>query len=301
MRRVANSAEGVDGQRDADGRDAEIGGSWKDRLLANVSHELRTPLNAIIGFSEILSNPQLSPDDPAKQREYAGIIHASAEHLLSVVNSILDMSKLEAGRFAIAPERFEIAPLIASCCDMLRLKAEAGGVTLTQAPFRAAWQIVADKRCCRQIVINLLSNAVKFTKPNGCVTVGARLEGDWLVLSIDDSGIGIAPGHFSKVGNPFFQVRSSDDRAFEGAGLGLSLVRGLVGLHGGSLLIESVVDQGTRVSVRLPLDCRDKASRDRAPAQIEMLPSLTRASPAPLGAVACSQAPRGEPKERQIA
>jgi cell cycle sensor histidine kinase DivJ len=275
-------------------------GSWKDRMLANVSHELRTPLNAIIGFSEILSSADLAPADSARQREYAGIIHASAEHLLSVVNLILDMSTIEAGRFAIAPEPFDVAPLIASCCDMLRLKAQAGGVELVQAPLDIPSKVVADKRACRQIVLNLLSNAVKFTRPNGRVTVGASIDGDSLVITVADTGIGIAPGHFPRLGDPFFQARSSYDRVFEGTGLGLSLVRGLVGLHGGSLLLESVVDQGTRIAVRLPLDCRAKPPCDPAPARIETLATLTRASPAPLVGASCA-APRHVNKEKKIA
>ena len=275
--------------------------SWKDRLLANVSHELRTPLNAIIGFSEILGSAELAPRDAGKQLEYAGIIHASAEHLLSVVNLILDMSKIEARRFSILPEPFDVAPLIASCCDMLRLKAEEGGVALVQAPLDISRELIADKRACRQIVINLLSNAVKFTKPNGRVTIGACVEGDSLVIYIDDTGIGIAPGHFSKLGNPFFQVRSSYDRMFEGTGLGLSLVRGLVGLHGGSLVLESVVEEGTRVAVRLPLDCRGKAPIDSAPAPIEILPSLTRSSTPPSSPVSSGPTSHHATKEKRIA
>ena len=259
---------------------------------------MRTPLNAIIGFSEILGSPELAPRDGAKQLEYAGIIHASAEHLLSVVNLILDMSKIEARRFAIMPEPFDVAPLIASCCDMLRLKAEEGGVALVQAPLDIPKELIADKRACRQIVINLLSNAVKFTKPNGRVTIGACVEGDSLVIYIDDTGIGIAPGHFSKLGDPFFQVRSSYDRMFEGTGLGLSLVRGLVGLHGGSLVLESVVEEGTRVAVRLPLDCRGKAPTDSTPAPIEILSSLTRASSEPHAPASASH---HATKEKRIA
>jgi cell cycle sensor histidine kinase DivJ len=261
--------------------DAENANSWKNRLLANVSHELRTPLNAIIGFSEILSSADLAPREIAKQIEYAGIIHTSAEHLLSVVNLILDISKLEAGRFVIAPEPFDVAPVVAACCDMLRLKAEEGGVTLIRAPLPRPRELIADKRAFRQIVINLLSNAVKFTKPGGQVTIGATIEDDSLLIHVEDTGIGIAPGQFPRLGDPFFQVRSSYDRAFEGTGLGLSLVRGLVGLHGGSLILESAVESGTRVTVRLPLDCRGRATSDAAPARIE-----TRVRVAPSAAVA---------------
>jgi cell cycle sensor histidine kinase DivJ len=298
---VDNVGGEVDAFRRADGADGDGERSWTDRLLANVSHELRTPLNAIIGFSEILGSTELAPRDAEKQREYAGIIHDSAEHLLSVVNMILDMSKIEAGRFAITPEPFEVGPLIASCCDMLRLKADEGGVTLIQAPLETPGQIVADKRSLRQIVINLLSNAVKFTKPGGRVTIGAWIEADCLVVCVDDTGIGIAPGHFAKLGKPFFQARSSYDRMFEGTGLGLSLVRGLVGLHGGSVLLESVVAQGTRIAVRLPLDCRDKAPSDPKPAPIEALSSLSRPVPVSLTAAASLPAQRRANKEKRIA
>ncbi|MGD0720570.1 MAG: PAS domain-containing sensor histidine kinase [Roseiarcus sp.] len=298
---VDNVGGDADAWSRAEGADGDGERSWTDRLLANVSHELRTPLNAIIGFSEILGSAELAPRDAAKQREYAGIIHDSAEHLLSVVNMILDMSKIEAGRFAITPEPFEVGPLIASCCDMLRLKADEGGVALIQAAVETPGQIVADKRSFRQIVINLLSNAVKFTKPGGRVTIGAWVEAECLVVCVEDTGIGIAPGHFAKLGKPFFQARSSYDRMFEGTGLGLSLVRGLVGLHGGSVRLESVVAQGTRIAFRLPLDCRDKAPSDPKPAPIEALSSLSRPVPVALTGGALFPVPRHANKEKRIA
>jgi two-component system, cell cycle sensor histidine kinase DivJ len=249
--------------------EAENASSWKDRLLANVSHELRTPLNAIIGFSEILGRADLAPRDGAKQREYADIIHASAEHLLSVVNLILDMSKIEAGRFEISPEPFELAPLIASCCDMLRLKADEGRIALIRAPLNCPGELVADKRAFRQILINLLSNAVKFTRPNGRVSIGAETFDEMIHISISDTGIGIARDHLPRLGDPFFQVRSSYNRLFEGTGLGLSLVRGLVGLLGGSLLVESVPDVGTNVTVRLPIDGRSRRRMEGPAPRIE--------------------------------
>ena len=241
--------------------EAEEANLWKDRFLANVSHELRTPLNAIIGFSEILGNEDLMPRDPARRKEYADIIHSSGQHLLAVVNSILDMSKIEAGRFEILPEPFELAPLIDQCVDMLRLKAEAGAIEIVkQTPDRMS-EIVADKRACKQILINLLSNAVKFTRPYGTVTVSARPEGNSLVLSVTDTGIGIAPRDLPRIGDPFFQARDSYDRPYEGTGLGLSVVKGLVGLHGGSISIESELGAGSCISVRLPLDCRHVAHK----------------------------------------
>ncbi len=236
--------------------EAELANSWKDRLLANVSHELRTPLNAILGFSEMLGDPELAPREAAKQSEYAKIIHASAEHLLSLVNLILDTSKIAAGKFRILPEAFDIAPLIADCCDMIRLRAEAGKVELLKAPIGGAGELIADKRACRQILLNLLSNAVKFTEPGGRVTVGADVVDGEMHIHVTDTGIGIPAEFLPRLGDPFFQVRADYDRGFEGAGLGLSLVRGLVGLHGGALRLESVAGVGTRVTARLPLACR---------------------------------------------
>ena len=248
--------------------DAELANAWKDRLLANVSHELRTPLNAILGFAEILGEAELAPRDPAKQREYAKIIHASADHLLSMVNLILDASKIAAGTFRILPEPFALEPLIADCCDMVRLKAEAGGVTLEQAPIRDVGELVADKRACRQILLNLLANAVKFTDRGGRVVVGAAAHGEMTHIFVADTGLGIPADSLSRLGDPFFQVRNDYDRSFEGAGLGLSLVRGLVGLHGGALRVESLAGVGTRVTVRLPRICRPDATTG-APAPLE--------------------------------
>ena len=248
--------------------EAEIANAWKDRLLANVSHELRTPLNAILGFAEILGDPDLAPNDPIKQREYAKIIHASADHLLSMVNLILDSSKIAAGTFRILPEPFALEPLIADCCDMVRLKAEAGGVTLERAPIKDVGELVADKRACRQILLNLLTNAVKFTDRGGRVAVGAAARGDQMHIFVADTGLGIPADSLSRLGDPFFQVRNDYDRSFEGAGLGLSLVRGLVGLHGGALKVESLAGVGTRVTVRLPRVCRPDATIG-APAPLE--------------------------------
>ena len=242
--------------------EAERTNLWKDRFLANVSHELRTPLNAIIGFAEMLGNEELSPRDPKKQREYADIIHASGQHLLSVVNTILDMSKIEAGSFEILSEPFEMTRLIDLCCDMVRLKAGEGKVELVRDyPKAALEEIVGDKRACKQIIINLLSNAVKFTPAGGRVTVSVRPDGNSQLVTVSDTGIGILPRDLPRLGDPFFQATASYDRPYEGTGLGLSVVRGLVGLHGGDIRIESAHGKGTHVHIRLPLDCR------HAPAQ----------------------------------
>ncbi len=245
---------------------------WKDQFLANVSHELRTPLNAIIGFAEMLANAQLVPQDPEKRREYAGIIQQSGQHLLAVVNSILDMSKIQSGAFDIRPEPFEIAPLVDQCCDMVKLKAKEGGIELVRAYPEKLDDVVGDKRACKQILINLLSNAVKFTPRDGRVTIKLRPEGTHIMISVADTGIGIAPNDLAHLGNPFFQAGASYDRAYEGTGLGLSVVRGLVGLHGGSISVESEVGQGTCVSVRLPLDCRRFQGAKNRAAKIETTP-----------------------------
>ena len=228
----------------------------KDRFIASMSHELRTPLNAIIGFSEMLGSHTTRPSDTAKQREYARIIHRSGQHLLAVVNSILDMSKIQSGTFVILPEPFGFGPLIDLCCGMLSPDIREGEIELVRDYSDPLEEIVADKRACKQILISLLSNAVKFTPTRGQVTIKARHEGTRMVLTVVDTGIGIAAADLERLGEPFFQARGSLNRPYEGTGLGLSVVRGLIGLHGGSITVESEPDRGTAVTVRLPLDCR---------------------------------------------
>jgi cell cycle sensor histidine kinase DivJ len=235
---------------------AETASRSKDHFLANMSHELRTPLNAIIGFSEMLSDAELRPKDPAKQSEYARIIQQSGQHLLAVVNSILDMAKIQSGTFSIDPEPFLVKPLIESCCEIVTLKAQEGGVDIVKVATGAIESVVGDRRACKQILINLLSNAVKFTPEHGRVTIATRPEGASLSICVTDTGIGIGPADLARLGDPFFQVKSALDRPYEGTGLGLSVVRGLVGLHGGTISIESELGHGTSVTVRLPLDCR---------------------------------------------
>ena len=245
----------------------------RDLFLANISHELRTPLNAIIGFSEILSNASIVPDDPAKQREYAAIIHSSGHHLLAVVNTILDASKIESGRFDIFPEPFDIGGLIHLCCDMVGLKAEQSRVELVRHVAPGGGEIVGDKRACKQVVLNLLSNALKFTPAEGRVTIDVRPDGTSMLITVSDTGIGVSPRDLPKLGDPFFQARSTYDRAVDGTGLGLSVVRGLVGLHGGHITIESTPGQGTSVMVRLPLDCRRSIP---APGTLSKIETISR-------------------------
>ena len=242
---------------------AECADRSKGRFLATVSHELRTPLNAIIGFSEILASDTLVRADDARRKEYAQIIHDSGQHLLGVVNTLLDLSKIESGKFEFVAEPLDLGELASASCDLMQLKAAQAGLTLARDIAREMPEIVADRRACRQIFINLLSNAVKFTPRGGCVTVSVRRESHRVLLIVADTGIGIAEEDLPKVGDPFFQAGSHYDRAHEGTGLGLSVVRGLVGLHRGTLTIESAPGEGTAVTVSLPLDCRAGAAADR--------------------------------------
>ncbi len=235
--------------------EADRANEARGRFLANVSHELRTPLNAINGFSEMLMHEEAMRLDQARRHEYATLIRDSGEHLLNLVNSILDMSKIESGHFEITPEPFALPPLITQCVQMMELKATAGGVVLTAEPSAGIDEVVGDKRAYRQILLNLVSNAVKFTKPGGSVTIGLRRDGGWLSLSVSDTGIGIAAKDLPRLGSPFFQARSSYDRPYDGTGLGLSVVKGLAELHGGRVEVTSAVGRGTRVTLRMPIDC----------------------------------------------
>ncbi|WP_245291590.1 PAS domain-containing sensor histidine kinase [Methylosinus sp. R-45379] len=262
-----HAAETIEAAR----RESEMAAAGKTRFLANVSHELRTPLNAIIGFSEMLASEQLAPADPAKRREYAEIIRNSGQHLLAVVNTILDMSKIESGSMQLSPEPFSLPELVDQCVSMMQLKAEQGQVTLSRDYPERLEEIVGDKRACKQILINLLSNAVKFTPANGRVRIRLAPDGNCLALSVTDSGIGISASDLGRLGDPFFQASASHDRAYEGTGLGLSVVRGLVGLHGGTIAVESAPRSGTSVTVRLPLDCRPFQNKAPALARIETI------------------------------
>ena len=264
---------------------ADRANASKDRFLANLSHELRTPLNAIIGFSEILANEAIMPDAMARRREYAGIINASGQHLLSVVNAILDMSKIEAGCFEIASEALDVAPLIETCCDMVKLKAEQSGLRLLRDCAPNLPQLVADERACKQILINLLSNAVKFTPGGGEVRVTVRIEGRSLSIEVADTGVGVKQTDLPRLGDAFFQSAATGARNAEGTGLGLSVVRGLVGLHGGAISIASVLGQGTCVKVLLPIEGAGAAGRRSASIDVIPLFSVPSASGASVSRV----------------
>jgi len=223
----------------------------KARFLAVMTHELRTPLNAVIGFSELLTNEALVVA-PARRIEYARLINESGRHLLSLVNDILDMSKMETGNFGVAPHPFVPAPAITSCCDMLALKARDAGVALTTRIAANLPELMADRRAFGQILLNLVANAIKFTPRGGKVSVSARCDGGHLAVSVEDTGVGVGADDLPRLGEAFFQARASYDRKQDGAGLGLSIVKRLVELHDGDLEIVSRLGEGTRVTVRLP-------------------------------------------------
>jgi two-component system, cell cycle sensor histidine kinase DivJ len=241
--------------------EAERGNAAKSRFLAIMSHELRTPLNAIIGFSDMLLKAEQFRIDAERRQEYVRLINESGCHLLGVVNGILDVSRLETGDFEIVPERFSPAAVIEGCRELLALKAGELGVALQCKAPQDLPDIVADKRAVKQILINLVANALKFTNRGGAVTIEAVADRQHLVLSVEDTGIGIAPEHVDRLGDAFFQVQGTYARTHDGTGLGLSIVKGLVKLHGGDVAVRSRVGQGTRVTVLLPLDCE----RQRAP------------------------------------
>lgn len=235
-------------------RDAAEGASQaKTEFLATMSHELRTPLNAVIGFSEVLNRELYGSLGETRYRDYARLIHESGEHLLDVVNDILDMSKIEAGKFQIVKEPFDVASLIKSTCDLMRHTAEKSSLSLKVDVAPDMPQLAADNRACKQMLLNLIANAIKFTKPGGWVRVSAHVEAGYVVLAVADNGVGIADQDLPKLGRPFVQGSNSSDQNQEGTGLGLSVVKGLARLHGGSLELTSKLGEGTTVTIALPL------------------------------------------------
>jgi two-component system, cell cycle sensor histidine kinase DivJ len=233
--------------------EAERADAAKTRFLATMSHELRTPLNAIIGFSEMIVQEQALMLDAARRREYAQLINDSGQHLLSVVNGILDMSKMESGNFEIAPEPFAPREALINCCSLLALKARENGVDLVTRIPENLPVMTGDPRAFKQVALNLVSNAIKFTERGGKVTVSAGVEGARLLLRVTDTGVGIAADDLKRIGDPFFQAGKTYQRRHEGTGLGLSIVKSLVALHAGELTVQSRIDEGTTVTVALPL------------------------------------------------
>ncbi len=226
----------------------------KGRFLAAVSHELRTPLNAIIGFSDMLLNEIFGGFRDPRQKEYVELVRDSGQHLLAVVTSILDVSRIESGAYSAQPEPFRFVDAVEMCQSMMRIQAEAKHIKLTTQIPADAGEINADRRAVQQILINLTSNAIKFTPDGGAVSIGARRLGSRLHFWVSDTGIGIAEADLCNLGKPFMQIQNDYTRRFEGTGLGLSLVKGLVSLHDGTMSIESAPGEGTKVTISLPID-----------------------------------------------
>jgi two-component system, cell cycle sensor histidine kinase DivJ len=254
---------------------AEAADAAKTRFLATMSHELRTPLNAIIGFSEMIAREDSLMLDAARRKEYAQLINDSGQHLLGVVNGILDMSKMETGNFEIAPQTFAPRAAVINCCNLLALKARENGIDLIANLPQDLPALNADPCAFKQIVLNLVSNSIKFTERGGRVTVGAQVEGTRLVLRVTDTGVGIGPEDLKLIGAPFFQAGKTYQRRHEGTGLGLSIVKSLVALHSGEFKVQSKVDEGTTVTVAMPL-VFEKQQTPLAPSNIAMLTPAVR-------------------------
>ena len=246
---------------------AEASSHAKSNFLANMSHELRTPLNAIIGFAELLETETFGPLGSPRYREYAGVIRGSGRHLLGLINDVLDLSRLDAGRTELAEENLTIDHVAETVLTMMEQQATTNGVTLAMDVPRGLPLLRADAKRVRQILLNLLSNAVKFTPSGGTVTLRASLNilGE-LSLIVADTGIGMAPQDIPKALERFGQVDSKLTRKFEGAGLGLPLAKQLTELHGGTLTLTSSLNAGTIVTVTFPVDRLVKESASREPA-----------------------------------
>jgi two-component system, cell cycle sensor histidine kinase PleC len=259
QQRLAELAE----QYAAEKTRAEEANQAKSKFLANMSHELRTPLNAIIGFSEIMESGMFGPLGADKYQEYCSDIRGSGQYLLDVINDVLDMSKIEAGRIRLDFEELELDTLLNESMRVVSAKAQEKQLELS-AKIAPELTLRADRRALKQIAINLLSNAVKFTAGGGRVTVRGRASDHCIVLGIADTGIGIAKDALAKLGRPFEQVESQLTKSHQGSGLGLAIAKSLVELHGGRMRIRSTLGKGTMVVVNLPLDPQCPLPKDEA-------------------------------------
>ena len=231
--------------------EAENLNSGKSRFLANMSHELRTPLNAIMGFSDVMK-AKLFGELPPKYAEYAEMIHDAGSHLLDLINDVLDISKIEAERYELHTEPMDAREAVSSALRLTRLQADRAGISLRGLLPTEQLDADADPRAVKQIVLNLISNALKFTPQGGSVTVAAQGYGHDLEIVVSDTGVGISETDLKRIGRPYEQAGDVAQKT-RGTGLGLSLVRALAELHGGSMSIESRLGEGTSVTVRMPV------------------------------------------------
>ncbi len=234
--------------------EAEQASKMKSAFIANMSHELRTPLNAILGFSKILSDAEKSNVDPAQVAEFSGYIHDAADHLLRVVNSILNISKIESGTTMLDVQDVSIAEILRSAMVFVEMKAHDKGITLHQQYEDDLPIIRGDPVRLKQVYTNLLCNAVKFTPPGGCVSASAACFGDnKIMVTVGDTGIGMDASEVELALSPFGQVDNKLSRGQEGTGLGLAIAKGLVEHHGGHLEISSARGEGTVIATLLPV------------------------------------------------
>ena len=239
--------------------DAEADGRAKMRFLANMSHELRTPLNAIMGFSDIM-RARLFGELAPKYGEYADLIHESGGHLLDLINDVLDMSKIEADRYELSRQRFDVREAVNGALRILRVQADEAGIQLRGGLPPEPLEVDADRRAIKQIVLNLVSNALKFTPAGGSVAVALQaIDAATLEIIVADTGVGIAPNDLERLGRPFEQAGDADQRV-RGTGLGLSLVKAFAQLHGGEMRVQSRLGEGTAVTVRLPVRVSTEAA-----------------------------------------
>jgi signal transduction histidine kinase len=234
-------------------KQAESASRSKSEFLANISHELRTPLNAIIGFSEAMMREIFGPLSPPKYKEYCLDILHSGTHLLTLIQDILDVSKIEAGKWELVEEEVDVEQTVSSCLAMLRERARERNLALTCSISDQFAHVWADERALKQILINVLTNAIRFTSPGGRIQLATGIDanGD-ILLSVHDTGIGMTKDEIAKALQPFEQATSTTTREYGGTGLGLVITERLVKLHGGALAIQSEVGRGTLVEVTLP-------------------------------------------------
>lgn len=224
-----------------------------EHLLAMISHELRTPLNAILGFSDVLRG-ELSEHLPAeKRREYGDLIHGAGEHLLSLVNTILDVSKIQSGTYRVNCEPFDFNAVVRESVDLVRAQCQDKSIHINERLVGDFTQVIGDRRAIKQILINLLSNAVKFTPKGGCITIDASVPHNGFRFAVSDTGVGMTDEQLQHVGTPFYQADNGLGRNHEGTGLGLSMVTGLIDLHHGSIDVVSAPNIGTQVNVFIPV------------------------------------------------
>ena len=238
---------------------AEHAANAKGTFLANMSHELRTPLNAINGFSEILVNELYGPHTDPKYKGYAQDILTSGQHLLDMINDILDMAKIEAGKMTISPQKIDPIDPVDAAVRMIKRRAEDKGITLELTHDPQIPDIEADPRAIRQMVLNLVSNAIKFTDAGGTITVQMQMRRDELRVAVIDTGVGIPPEDLPRLARPFEQVRETKDRNTNGTGLGLALTKSFAEMHGGRMTITSEYGKGTTVSFFLPVEAMQQA------------------------------------------